>query len=319
MNEKLLSEISKITPEEKKLLSGGTIDKSSYSSNGDFIIDSAYLAHRGRPVTVRPHTRFTKFPRHTHNYIEIIYMCKGKTTHTVNDKKTIYLKQGELLFLNNHASHSVERAERDDIAVNLIVLPEFFERALKNCGGENLLSEFLISGLSSEEKGIDYLHFKVADVLPVQNLMENIIWNFYNRQVNNRVINEATIGLLFLHLLNFTHCIETGEEKEITNSMVVAALYEIEENYKNARLDRVAIQYGVSTAYLSRLIKEVTGKTFKELLMEKRFLKAAKLLRFTQLTVSDIAAAVGYENTSYFHRTFLRIYGESPTEYRKVK
>ncbi len=316
MNEKLLKAISQITDEEKRLLSGGSIDKSSYSSTGDFVIDSAHLVRRGKPVTVRTHTRFTDFPRHTHNYIEIIYMCKGKTVHTVNDTCTIELKEGELLFLNNHASHCVARAEREDIAVNLIVLPEFFERALQSCGGDNPLSNFLLSGLSGSDKGIDYLHFKVADILPVQNLMENIIWSFHKKQANNRTLNEATLGLLFLHLLNFTHCLDTGDNTQVNNALVVAVLHEIEENYKNARLDGVAAQYNVSVAYLSRLVRQITGKTFKELLVEKRFLKAAKLLRETRLTVADIAAAVGYENISYFHRTFLKRYGISPSQYR---
>lgn len=121
MDEKLLCAISKITDEERRLLEGGSIDKSNYSSTGDFVIDSAHLVLRGKPVTVRTHTRFTDFPRHTYNYIEIIYMCKGKTVHTVNDTHTIELKEGELLFLNNHASHGVARTQRDDIAVNLIL------------------------------------------------------------------------------------------------------------------------------------------------------------------------------------------------------
>lgn len=59
-----------------------------------------------------------------------------------------------------------------------------------------------------------------------------------------------------------------------------------------------------------------TGSTFKELLLHKRLDKAARLLRETRLTIQEVCAEVGYDNTSYFHRVFRRRYGKSPKEYR---
>jgi AraC-like DNA-binding protein len=69
-------------------------------------------------------------------------------------------------------------------------------------------------------------------------------------------------------------------------------------------------------AWLSREIKRRTGKTYTELLQERRLRQAAWLLEHTTQRVSDIALSVGYENVSYFHRIFREHYGLSPKKYR---
>lgn len=59
-----------------------------------------------------------------------------------------------------------------------------------------------------------------------------------------------------------------------------------------------------------------TGKTFKELLQEKRLTQAAYFLKHTSLHVDEIGEAVGYSNLSYFHRIFQEKYGMTPKKYR---
>ncbi|HHV50525.1 MAG TPA: AraC family transcriptional regulator [Candidatus Avimonas sp.] len=317
MNAYLLEKLSVITEEEQRILDGNEVDISNYVSGKNFVIDSAKMLEKGRLISIRPHTRFASFPEHRHNYVEIIYMCSGSTNHIINNKTRITLGTGELLLINQHASHSIERADYNDIAVNFIVLPEFFDVALTMIGPDNLLSNFLISSLRNVNGDIGFLHFKVKDVLPVQNLVENLIWSLVKRIPNYKRINQVTMGLLFLELLNYTDCMDMEIDSNV-NSLVVSALREIEENYKNANLTEIAKRFNVSVAYISRLIKQSTGNTFKELLQTKKLSVAASLLANSRLSVNDIIAAVGYDNTSYFYRIFKEKYNLSPTLYRKM-
>ena len=71
--------------------------------------------------------------------------------------------------------------------------------------------------------------------------------------------------------------------------------------------------------WLSREIKNRTGKTYTEILQEKRLSQAAFLLQTTKIRVSDISLAVGYENVSYFHRLFVKRFGMAPRAYRLCK
>ncbi len=134
MKEELLNKLLKITEEEAAILSGSNqIQPNLYTNlanQKDFTIDSKRLLEKGRLIEVRPHTRFVHFPKHNHNYVELVYMCSGSTTHILNDNEQITLKEGDLLFLNQNATHEILPAGSTDVAVNFIILPEFFDRSI---------------------------------------------------------------------------------------------------------------------------------------------------------------------------------------------
>lgn len=305
--------LRQVTEEEERLLAGGQVDKSLYSSGAGFLIDSEKLLAKGKLITVRPHTRFASFPMHRHNYVEIMYMCSGKTVHRMEGRPPLTLQAGELLFLNQNAAHGVDRAGEEDMGVNFIVLPQFFDYALALIGMDNVLGKFLLSGLRQSGGELSCLHFRVSHVPTVQNLVENLVWSLVHPQPNARRINQATMGVLLLQLLNYTEDLEEASG----NGAVLSALREIEENYRTADLTRLAGELHVSLPYLSAAVHRATGRTFKELLLEKRLSKAAQLLRETRLTTQDIILAVGYENTSYFYRVFRARFGVTPKEYRR--
>ena len=77
--------------------------------------------------------------------------------------------------------------------------------------------------------------------------------------------------------------------------------------------DELAVPQGV----LSRALTEVTGRGTKELITGRRMLEAARLLRFTNLTVGEVAFRAGYHDQLYFSRAFKRHNGEPPMAYRE--
>ena len=101
------------------------------------------------------------------------------------------------------------------------------------------------------------------------------------------------------------------------NALAVTLLQEIHRNYNAIRFDQFAALHGVSAAYVSKLMRRVTGKSCTELLQTRRLTKAADLLSRTNLSVLEICAAVGYSNSSHFYRIFEKEFGCSPSEWRK--
>lgn len=321
ITEELYKELKKITKEEERILSGCTeIEKEIYMSGndnakGDNIVDAKKLLETGKLIQVRPHTRFVHFPKHTHNYIEMIYMCSGQTHHVV-DGEEVFLEEGELLFLNQRAEQEIYPAAEADIAVNFIILPEFFEYVLRMIGEEkNLLRDFVIECLVGKKEEAGYMHFKVAKVLPIQNLLENLIWSIWNRQPNRRSINQATMGLLFLQLMNHMECMETNAQNREQKFMIEVYRY-VEENYRDGELQELAGLLNYDIYWLSKEIKKKTGRNYIELVQEKRLNQAAYLLKNTAMSVMEIGLAVGYDNLSYFHRIFQKRYGVTPRRYR---
>lgn len=213
MREEILRQLRPITGEERDILNGRKdVNTDIYNLTRSMIVDCRRLLEHGRLIELRPHTRFIHFPKHTHNYVEVVYMCSGETRHLVNGSEVL-LKEGELLFMSQNASQEIFPASENDIAVNFIILPEFFDQSLSMIGTESsLIRDFLIECLKNNQQDISFLHFKVADVLPVQNLMENLIWMLLNRQPNKRRLDATTMGLVFLHLMNFTDKLEIGKD-----------------------------------------------------------------------------------------------------------
>lgn len=316
MTEELLKELKEITPEEQQILAGNQeIEKNIYMSSETNVVDAQKLLDAGKMIQVRTHTRFVHFPKHMHNYIELIYMCSGSTHHVVNGEDVI-LNQGELLFLNQKATQEIYPAGENDIAVNFIILPEFFEYGLNMMETEeNLLRDFVVGCLRGDNSESGYLHFKVSDILPIQNLIENLIWTIRNKQPNKRSINQVTMGLLFLQLMNHMDKLET-DTKGGQQKLIISVLSYIETHYRDGELSQLAEQLHYDIYWLSKEIKKRTGKTYTELVQAKRLNQAAYLLTTTTQSVMEIALAVGYDNISYFHRIFQNRFCMTPRKYR---
>lgn len=319
MRDELLEELKKITPEEESILAGREeIEKDIYMSKGHDTVEAKRLLDAGKLIQVRTHTRFVHFPKHTHNYIEVIYMCSG-TTHHVIDGNDVFLQEGEVLLLNQKAVQEIYPAGIDDVAVNFIVLPEFFDYSLKMMGEEkNLLRDFVIDCLKGENGAAGYIHFKVADILPIQNLLENLIWSIWHRQSNKRSINQITMGLLFLQLMNYTDRMETSSGNR-QQGIMISVLGYVEEHYRDGELSELASLLHYDLYWLSKEIKRITGKNYTDLVQEKRLNQAVYLLEHTTMSVMDIGMSVGYDNISYFHRIFQKRYGMTPRKYRIAK
>ncbi len=110
------------------------------------------------------------------------------------------------------------------------------------------------------------------------------------------------------------YSIASKSKKEIQRSIIYDY---IEQNLQNACLEGLAGSMGYSDAYVGARVKEVMGESFSQILQNKRCGEAAKMLRETDLSVSDIINKIGYENESFFRKIFKEIYGKSPLEYRK--
>lgn len=316
MNDAIIARLSRITEEEREILSGRrSIDRSLYMDGSRDVISGEKLLEHDKLIAVRPHTRFIAFPEHTHDYVEMVYMCQGTTTHTV-DGNVITLHPGELLLLGQNARQAIEPAGERDLAVNFIVRPEFLGGILRFLGDEETPLRRFVLGALRGDGSMDYLLFCVRDYLPVQNLVENLIWTLIQDTPNKRGILQLTMGLLFAQLLSHTDLLAAAdEEQEIT----VRVLRYVEERYRDGSLTEIASELNYEVSGLSRFILRNTGHSYTELVQEKRLSQAAWLLRNTRERVEDIARAVGYENISYFHRIFQQRFGLTPKKYRDCK
>lgn len=98
---------------------------------------------------------------------------------------------------------------------------------------------------------------------------------------------------------------------------VNAAVAYIEKNYyRKITIEEIATICGIDRSYFGKIFHDTVGQSPQEFLMHYRMLKASELLKHTDMSITDIASAVSYENPLHFSRAFKKVQGVSPRNWR---
>lgn len=111
--------------------------------------------------------------------------------------------------------------------------------------------------------------------------------------------------------------IKTAYNTAFSRLVLLAKEYLDEHYTERITLDDLAERFFINKFYLSKIFKETYGTTVNNYLISKRITRAKQLLRFTDMTVDEVGAAVGMGDANYFSRMFRKVEGISPREYRK--
>ena len=151
-------------------------------------------------------------------------------------------------------------------------------------------------------------------------LLNKLVHEFLEANLNKRDIAATLIRAVLLEATKYQPIQKEG------STITPAIPAELVRKYKhllnkyllsNKSLKEYADLLFVSPNHLNKCVKEVTGKTAGVLIIEMQLLEAKVLLRQTDLTVSQIAARLGFDDSSYFSRFFRKNAGVTPFAYRK--
>ncbi len=107
-------------------------------------------------------------------------------------------------------------------------------------------------------------------------------------------------------------------ENKAKNYYVQIALERLVENYREkVSIESIALELGVSASYLSRKFKQITKRTYLEILNEYRVIQAVKLLGEGRYRVSEVADKTGFSDYKHFYSVFKKYTGVTPSEYGK--
>ena len=128
-------------------------------------------------------------------------------------------------------------------------------------------------------------------------------------------IIKASVHALTVAANKLPKIAEDEEEKE---DRLINILNYIQNNYQKVTLEELAEMFHLSEPYISKYIKDKSGKTFGEHVANIRMKKAKVLLKNGNMTVENIAYAVGYQNVEHFNRTFKKMFDMTPVQYRNA-
>jgi len=311
----LYNKISAVTPEERNILSGLSVDIKQYTEGKDFVITEERIIKEKTELGIRIHSRFARFPTHSHNFLEIMAVVSGTITHNIGEK-TIVLSKGDFLVMNKHVCHSIEKAGKNDVGVNLIVTASLLSRISHHL--ENTVFSSLIREHNKSDGSPIYLHFKAAGLRSIENLTENLVSEL-TESCGYSSVGERTLLLLLDYLSIYKERLlaQSSEFEEKREERSQKIMFYIKNNYHSATLTELSEQFFLSAPHLSAKIYEYFGKTFKELLLEEKMNRAKELILSTNMPIVKIIRSVGYESESYFHKVFKKTYGQTPLQLRK--
>ena len=279
MNKDLLEYLEKVNAQEEKILSGEKPVLSYFVKEEEGnVFDAETILTPMTMIDLLKQPRFVPLPEHTHNYLELVYVCSGSSAHIINDSEELTLKKDELLFLPPGARHRVGVAGYHDISLNFVILPAFLQYPLSMLREDTLLRRFILQVSREETTECAFLHFHLQDMPEAKNLLENMTRILLNRRRNSRQILQATMGVLLLDLSGRAYKMTVGTPSSYEQAIVMDALNYIETEYKTASLADFCDRQGKPDYYISRLMKRYFPYTFTQYLQKRRLLQAAYLL-----------------------------------------
>ena len=149
-------------------------------------------------------------------------------------------------------------------------------------------------------------------------LFDTLAQEFERLQPGRREALQAlSVHITLWFLRQAEGCRKTVRRDAARDTLVQRYLSIVEENLGQRQpIARYAERLGVTTDHLSRVCRLVKGMSALELLHERQYLEARRLLTYTSILVSEVAATLGFEDSGHFSRFFARRAGQSPASYR---
>ena len=244
---------------------------------------------------------------HYHAAIEIIYVKSGRLFLTLN-RKTVALTENDVAFVNSETIHGAtpENCLYDCIVFN----PAFLKPDNFYC------SEFIDNLLNKSLFINDVI--KDDEVLAI---IKNIALSLKNKSEGFKFKVIGLFNILLYTIISkryYTYEVADFSEKDERNvSKLKAVLEFIRKNYASEiSLNDMADITGLSTKYFCSFFKSMTGKTPIDYLRAYRIEKACRMLTATDKPVTQIAYDCGFNDSSYFVKTFKEFKNTTPKKYR---
>lgn len=253
------------------------------------------------------------FSRHMHSSIEIYRILSGKCYMDIR-------------------SEQVPCRENDFIMILPDVVHSFYLGEDSDCSFQHVhFNPAMFSGIVLEDNGIQpvtLLHallfnshsyyFFPSDFM-IDRTMTNLI-SLY--KASDSLFSAANINVdlmqLMLHILDKNQPKHNFAEPRKQNSYVAYALDYIHKNYgQKIMQDDIARQLHISVRYLAKLFRLYMGVSLSNYINIFRINRSTELMLKTNLSLTEIALRVGFNDSQHFSKVFMQVMNSTPSQYRK--
>jgi len=254
---------------------------------------------------------YTMKDDHYHDYYEIYYMLSGQRIYFIRDR-SYSVEQGDLVFIHKHELHKTMHT--GDSSHERIII-HFDDAMIGRLAGKHaglLLTPF--------RQPSHIIRLPRQEQLAADQIMRRLLTEIRQQPDGYELFPPYALTELLLLAARYTQQHEPAPLHHATpmHAKISEVIRYINAHFAEPlRLGGLAEHFFISPYYLSRMFKEMTGFTYSDYIILTRIKEAQRLLRESDTSITDIAAAVGFDNFSHFGKTFKKITRVSPRGYRK--
>ncbi|MDZ8118593.1 helix-turn-helix domain-containing protein [Pontiella sp. NLcol2] len=255
---------------------------------------------------------------HSHDFCELVIVTKGHAMHML-EGSPFPVTAGDVFLLQGRQKHYFYERQNLDL-INIMYDPdkiELPEGELRRMPG--YCAMFMLEpNYRRQHRFASRLHLKRVPLARVERLADEMERECEKDEPGKEVALRAKLLEMMVYLSRAYTSSDTTEAHALLRvGNVIGAL---ENDYsRDWKLDELLNIAHMSRSNLMRVFRKATGQTPIEYLVRLRIQKAMEMLRNTDLTITEIALEVGFNDSNYFTRQFRRILGESPRDFRRAK
>lgn len=255
---------------------------------------------------------FTMKDDHYHDYYELYYMLSGERIYFIKDR-SYSIEKGDLVFIHKHEVHKTIQSGEASHERFVIHFDDAMINRMAGMHADLLLSPF------NQQSHI--LRLPRQEQLAVDQFMRRMLTEIKQQPAGFELYPPYAITEILLAAARYIQQNEPAPLHHATpmHAKISEIIRYINEHFAEPlRLNGLADHFFISPYYLSRMFKEITGFTFSDYVILTRIKEAQRLLRESSASITEIGAAVGFDNFSHFGKTFKKITRLSPRQYRKL-
>jgi AraC family transcriptional regulator, transcriptional activator of pobA len=251
-----------------------------------------------------------KYP-HRHDFFEVLYLLKGSGYHVIDANK-YEIKPPCVFFMSPGQAHKLELS--NDIEGFIFIFTSDFY--LLNRSNQNSLIEFPFF-YTIHQDNPPLLLENESDIRFLENLFRQSIAEISRPGDYFLEMLRSILDLILTTCAARYQVNENMLNKGKGQILVKRFFHLVEENHqKNLSLSDYSGMIGITPNHLTQTVKLLTGKTSSQIIKAKQLLEIKRLLVHTNLSVSEIANQLNFEDQSYFTKFFKRETGITPIQYR---
>jgi len=248
---------------------------------------------------------------HYHPEVELIYVCKGSGKRQIGSNIS-YFSDGDLVLIGSNLPHCGLTNENTNNEYEMVIQfkPDFLGEAI----WETPEMQRIVSLLEKSKAGIvfgDHIKKEIGE--KILDMHESLSLDRLIRFLG--ILDELALTQDFRILNAGKYYLQTQVED---NDRINVIFNYVKDHFREQMtLEEIADLANMKVPSFCRYFKKITNKTFTQFVNEYRITHSLKLLAEQPLSITEVCFESGFNNFSYFNKTFKEYVKKSPSQYRK--